>query len=71
VFATDSYDHIVSQGPLIGLEFNGDGVVEACQSVLNSIMRDSSSLVFISSNHQEARGQIENFYNYADMQMSV
>ena len=58
-------------GPVIGIEFNGDDCVESCKNEALSLMQGSIGLVFISQSQTEAEKQIEDFYNFADMQMSV
>lgn len=71
VFATDSYTRAVAAGPVIGLEYNGDGVCNACQETCIAVSKGSTGLVFVSNSPQVATQQIDNFYNFADMQMSV
>ena len=68
---TDSYANIVKQGPVIGIEFNGDDCVESCKNEAVSLMQGSIGLLFISQSQTEAEKQIEDFYNFADMQMAV
>lgn len=58
-------------GPVIGIELNGDDCVESCKSEALSLLEGSIGLVFISQSQTEAEKQIEDFYNFADMQMSV
>jgi len=58
-------------GPVIGFEYCGDGVCQACQETCITVSKGSTGLVFVSSTPQMAAQQIENFYNFADMQMTV
>lgn len=58
-------------GPVIGLEYNGDNCIEICQQVVTGITKGSTGLVFISQSRDTAEKQIENYYNFADMQMNV
>ena len=58
-------------GPVIGLEFNGDECIRYCQDVASTITAGSTGLVFVSQSAQLAQQQIENYYNFADMQMAV
>ncbi|KAK3591851.1 hypothetical protein CHS0354_005049 [Potamilus streckersoni] len=69
VFRTDTYASAVSLGPVIGLEYNGDNSVQCCQEVL--ARTGPAQNTFISQSRDVAAGQVENFYNFADMQMAV
>ncbi|CAG2211629.1 RP2 [Mytilus edulis] len=71
VFNTDSYNNIVQQGAVIGMEYNGDDCVETCKTEALNFMKGSVGLVFVSQSQSEAEKQIEDFYNFADMQMAV
>ncbi|XP_070565098.1 LOW QUALITY PROTEIN: protein XRP2-like [Ptychodera flava] len=63
------YSQLVQSGPVIGLQYNGDKVIEKCSSVLQSVMGDST--YFISRDAESAQKNIDDFYSYADMQMSM
>jgi protein XRP2 len=56
---------------VIGLHYNGDGVCQACQEINKAVSEGSAGPVFISNSPQVAAQQIEDFYNYANMQMTV
>ncbi|XP_059161923.1 protein XRP2-like [Physella acuta] len=71
VFGTESYAKAVQQGHVIGLEINGDGCVALCQSIVTELMKGTTGLVFVSQSPSVAESQIENFYNFADMQMGI
>ncbi|XP_041367232.1 protein XRP2-like [Gigantopelta aegis] len=71
VFGTDSYALAVQQGPVIGLEFNGEGVIAYCQKVVVDLTKGTTGLVFVSQNLSSANQQIENFFSFAEMQMSM
>lgn len=58
-------------GPVIGLELCGDNVIKYCQDQIVNIMKGTTGLVFVSQNKTLAKKQIENFFNYADMQMKI
>lgn len=58
-------------GAVIGLEFNGDGCIETVQSALRAFQQEQICDYFCSESRSEAEKQIEDFYNYADMQMAV
>ena len=57
-------------GPVIGLDYNGENTIRACQETLVAVSCGSTGLVFVSSSPSTAMQQIENFFNYADMQMN-
>ncbi|XP_046364849.1 protein XRP2-like isoform X1 [Haliotis rufescens] len=71
VFGTDSYSLAVQQGPVIGLEYNGTGVIKHCQETVVDLTKGTTGLVFVSQNLTAALQQIDNFYNFADMQMGM
>ena len=58
-------------GPVIGMEYNGDDCIESCKTEALSLMKGSTGLMFVSQSQTEAEKQIEDFYNFADMQMAV
>lgn len=58
-------------GPVIGMEYNGDNCIQTCQEVIVGITKGTTGLVFISQSRDTADQQIENYYNFADMQMAV
>ncbi len=57
-------------GAVIGFEYNGASVCDACHETLVTVSKGSTGVVFVSSNPSSATQQIENFYNFADMQMN-
>ncbi|XP_078078575.1 protein XRP2 [Mustelus asterias] len=71
VFKEKAADFIpmLQQGPVVSLEFNGDGAVEACQNIVSSVF--SASKVFVSESKASASQDVDNFYNYADIQMGI
>ncbi|ELU05952.1 hypothetical protein CAPTEDRAFT_202465 [Capitella teleta] len=71
VFNNDSYAMVAEQGPVIGFEFNGNGVCAACQDSLMAINKGSTGAVFASSSPAAAAQQIESFYNFVDIKMAV
>lgn len=71
VFGSQSYQTAAKQGPVIGLELCGDNVIKYCQDQIVNIMKGTTGLVFVSQNKTLAKKQIENFFNYADMQMKI
>lgn len=61
----------ISPGHVIGFEINGNGCVALCQSIVTELMKGTTGLVFVSQSPSAAESQIENFYNFADMQMGI
>ncbi|XP_054422362.1 protein XRP2 [Pteronotus mesoamericanus] len=60
---------LLNKGPVIALEFNGGGVVEECQIVVNKIFGETKT--FVSENRETASRDVESFYNFADIQMGI
>ncbi|NXD64751.1 XRP2 protein, partial [Eolophus roseicapillus] len=60
---------LLEKGPVVALEFNGDGAVEGCRSTVNDIF--SGTKVFVSESKASASQDVDNFYNFADMQMGM
>ncbi|KAK0068445.1 protein XRP2 [Biomphalaria pfeifferi] len=71
VFGSDSYVKAVQQGPVIGIQMNGDNCVSLCQSVILELMKGTTGLVFVSQSVAAAETQIDNFYSFAEMQMGI
>ncbi|XP_052243541.1 protein XRP2-like isoform X2 [Dreissena polymorpha] len=71
VFGTDLYKEAVSRGLVIGLEYNGEHSIQVCQEVVMTTAAGSTGLVFVSQSRESAQQQIHNYYDFADMQMSV
>jgi len=59
---------LVSSGAVIGLEYSGPDCCQACQTVA---LTDPTGLVFVSATGKEASTHVDNFYSFADMQMSL
>ncbi|KAM4699526.1 protein XRP2 [Discoglossus pictus] len=60
---------LLEKGPVVALEFNGEGAVESCQSTVHDIF--SGTQVFVSENKASSSRDVDNFYNFADMQMGM
>ncbi|XP_075937679.1 protein XRP2 [Anarhichas minor] len=58
-----------TKGPVIALELNGDGVVEACKSIASDVF--SGTKVFVSDNKNSSSRDVDSFFNFADMQMGL
>ncbi|XP_042178729.1 protein XRP2 isoform X3 [Oncorhynchus tshawytscha] len=59
----------ITNGPVTALELNGDGVVEACKSMASDMF--SGTKVFVSDNRNTSSRDVDNFFNFADMQMGL
>lgn len=59
----------ITKGPVIALELNGDGVVEACKNIAGEVF--SGTKVFVSDNKNTSSRDVDNFFNFADMQMGL
>ncbi|CAJ1059868.1 protein XRP2 [Xyrichtys novacula] len=71
VFQNNAEDLVewITKGPVIALELNGDGVVEACKNTANEVF--SGTKVFVSDNKNTSSRDVDNFFNFADMQMGL
>ncbi|XP_017278877.1 protein XRP2 [Kryptolebias marmoratus] len=71
VFQNNSEDLVewVAKGPVIALELNGDGVVEACKNIASEVF--GSTKVFVSDNKTTSSQDVDSFFNFADMQMGL
>lgn len=58
-----------AKGPVIGLELNGPGAVEACGSLAKEVF--SGTKFFVSENKNTSSRDVDNFFNFADMQMGL
>lgn len=66
VFSSDKYAMAITQGPVIGLEYSGPNSVKVCQETLVAVSKGSTGLVFVSSNHDSARKQVDTFCRLAE-----
>lgn len=86
---------LLFQGPVIALELNGDGVVEACNNIAKEVFSGTKvqqlcclfwfwhlpvlklhimfhfSQIFVSDNKNTSARDVDNFFNFADMQMGL
>ncbi|XP_038613024.1 protein XRP2 [Tachyglossus aculeatus] len=71
VFQEKASDFIplLDKGPVVALEFNGDGAVQGCQSIVSDIF--SGTKIFVSESKLAATRDVDSFYNFADMQMGM
>ncbi|XP_068175669.1 protein XRP2 [Antennarius striatus] len=71
VFQNDAEDlvELIKKGPVTALELNGDGVVEACKNIANEMF--SGTKIFVSDNKNTSSRDVDNFFNFADMQMGL
>lgn len=54
---------------MIGFEYNGEAAILSCQKSVADTAYGTTGLAFVSSNPKTALSYVENFYNFADMQM--
>ncbi|KAG7276300.1 hypothetical protein CRUP_015623 [Coryphaenoides rupestris] len=59
----------VSMRPEDVKRLNGDGVVDACKTMANEVFNGSK--VFVSDNKNTSLRDVDNFFNFADMQMGL
>ncbi|XDV35667.1 hypothetical protein PO909_005565 [Leuciscus waleckii] len=65
----ESLTEWITKGPVVALELNGDGVVEACRSIANEVFNGTK--VFVSESKHTSSRDVDNFFNFADMQMGL
>lgn len=65
----DSLLEWVAKGAVVALELNGDGVAETCRTIASEVF--SGTKVFVSENKDTASRDVDNFFNFADMQMGL
>jgi len=58
-------------GPMIGLEYSGEGICRICQDVLERTVNEWRRSVYVSPDSSVAAQQVEVFYSVADMMMAV
>ncbi|XP_061834520.1 protein XRP2 [Nerophis lumbriciformis] len=58
-----------SSGPVIAMEMNGEGVVEACKKLASEVF--SGAKVFVSEDKHSSCRDVDSFFNFADMQMGL
>ncbi|XP_076347132.1 protein XRP2-like [Tachypleus tridentatus] len=73
IFGSSSYNSIICRGHVIALEYNGDDSITTCQDTAKAITTETglTGLIYVSTCPDAASQQIENFFNFADMHMSV
>ncbi|XP_002154780.1 protein XRP2 [Hydra vulgaris] len=69
IFRDEKYCKLVDQGPLIGLELNGDNIIQQVESVLKR-MSISLNDVYLTTDQRFAKKDIDAFYNFVDMTMT-
>ncbi|KAJ8350864.1 hypothetical protein SKAU_G00259940 [Synaphobranchus kaupii] len=67
--SAESLTELITKGPVVALELNGDGVVRTCWEIANEVF--SGTKVFVSENKNSSSGDVDNFFNFADMQMGL
>lgn len=69
IFNSDKYATAIKQGPVIGLEYQGDSCRHFCQETLVTVSKGSTGLVFISNARQLCQRQVEAFRRFADIKL--
>ncbi|XP_061082968.1 protein XRP2-like isoform X1 [Conger conger] len=65
----ETLTELITKGPVVALELNGDGVVETCRKISNEVF--GGTQVFVSENKNSSSADVDNFFNFADMQMGL
>uniref|UniRef100_A0A8C2J7V4 Protein XRP2 n=1 Tax=Cyprinus carpio TaxID=7962 RepID=A0A8C2J7V4_CYPCA len=65
----ESLTEWITKGPVVALELNGDGVVEASRSIANEVFNGAK--LFVSESKSTSSRDVDNFFNFADMQMGL
>ncbi|XP_016127582.1 protein XRP2-like [Sinocyclocheilus grahami] len=65
----ESLTEWITKGSVVALELNGDGVVEACRSIANEVFNGTK--LFVSESKNTSSRDVDNFFNFADMQMGL
>lgn len=68
VFGTKNYNNLLEKGEIIGIEYNGALSSQICKGTIQALKIEP---VFVSQSSDNLQHQIDNFYNFAEMQMSV
>ncbi|XP_065072339.1 protein XRP2-like isoform X2 [Rhopilema esculentum] len=69
ILRNENFADAVAQGPAVGVEVNGENMIQACLDV-RSDMRIEETVLHISGNKDEAQREIDAFYNFVDITMS-
>ncbi|XP_064183094.1 protein XRP2 [Anguilla rostrata] len=67
--SAEDFTELITKGPVVALELNGDGVVEACRNIADEVF--SGTKVFVSESKNTSGRDVDNFFNFADMQMGL
>lgn len=60
---------LLNKGPVIALEFNGDEAVQECHLIVNGLFNGTK--MFVSEKKETASGDVDSFYNFAEIQMGT
>nr|CAB3265676.1 protein XRP2-like [Phallusia mammillata] len=60
----------IRDGPVVGLEFNGEDCVNVCRKAVEQLEQESPTM-YVSPSSDAARTEADSFYNFCDMRMSV
>ncbi|KAL4656862.1 protein XRP2 [Arapaima gigas] len=67
--SAEGLTEFISKGPVVALELNGNGVVEACRRFASEVF--SGTKVFVSESKNSSSRDVDNFFNLAEMQMGL
>lgn len=68
VFGTRDFNDYLQCGPIIGLEYSGADSNQVCAKLMQSLQMNP---FYITEKSGSLQQKLDNFYNFADMQMSV
>lgn len=69
VFGSKVHNAQLTKGPIIGMELNGTEAIQKCDQVVKSLGLAPNA--YVSPNTPNLSRQIDNFYNFAEMVMSI
>ncbi|XP_063226126.1 protein XRP2-like [Bacillus rossius redtenbacheri] len=71
-FKTSAYNRVLERGQVIGLHYNGPSCLQKCEKVAKKIATSTGlpGLVYVSTNPKTAQQQVNDFFNYGDIQMT-
>jgi len=70
IFKQERYTKLASKGPVVSLELNGEDVIKKGEEVLE-LLKISLDFVYISVNQVAAKQDIDSFYNFVEMSMTI
>ncbi|XP_027216690.2 protein XRP2 [Penaeus vannamei] len=72
VFQTSQYKSVISRGPIIALLCLGSGISEACSKIGQELNADAQDqVVYVTADSNTSNQQIDAFFSYASMTLSM